>query len=205
MTKILFATNNPHKIVEVKDLLADLGFEVLTIKDLDQPPDVSETGKTFLENAQLKAHQLADFSGLVTIADDSGLMVDKLNGQPGVKSARYASDHNDAGNNAKLLAELGGVVPEERGAIFQTTMVASFPGKFEQDLVVNGIATGQILAVGRGEDGFGYDPLFYLPEFGKTFAQMSTSEKNQVSHRGQAIRQLVAQFPEWYQRMMKNE
>ncbi|MDF7669513.1 XTP/dITP diphosphatase [Lactobacillus sp. ESL0703] len=198
--EILFATTNQGKVKELKEAFAQAGIEAVikTNADLNNPPIVNEYGTTFTENAKLKAHELAEFSGMITIADDSGLMVDALNGAPGVHSARYAGiAHDDAHNNAKLLAELGGVPQEKRTAKFNTTIVASIPGKFDQDLVVSGQCAGQILAVPRGEDGFGYDPLFYVPEKNKTFAQMSLDEKNSLSHRGRAIEKLLAAWPEW--------
>lgn len=121
---------------------------------------------------------MADFSHLPTLADDSGLSVEKLNGAPGVHSARYAGEaHNDARNNAKLLAELGGVPADKRTATFHTTMVVSWPGDFEDDLVTEGEIKGQILSCPRGDGNFGYDPLFYIPEKGKTFAEMTIDEK----------------------------
>ncbi|MDF7672970.1 XTP/dITP diphosphatase [Lactobacillus sp. ESL0701] len=198
--EILFATTNQGKVKELKEAFAQAGIEaeIKTNADLKNPPIVNEYGTTFEQNAKLKAHELAEFSGMMTIADDSGLMVDALNGAPGVHSARYAGiAHDDAHNNAKLLAELGGVPPEKRTAKFNTTIVASIPGKFDQDLVVSGQCAGQILAVPRGEDGFGYDPLFYVPEKGKTFAQMTLDEKNSLSHRGRAIEKLLAAWSEW--------
>lgn len=133
-----------------------------------------------------------------TLSDDSGLVVDKLNGAPGVHSARYGGEaHNDARNNAKLLASLGGIPEEERSAKFCSTFVLSMPGHFDKDLVVTGECEGVVLAIPRGHDGFGYDPLFYVPEKGKTFAEMTTDEKNEISHRGKALKQLVEKMPAW--------
>lgn len=198
--EILFATNNQGKVRELKEAFKKSGIdvEIKTNRDLDNPPEVVETGKTFEANAKLKAHALADYSGLPTIADDSGLMVDALNGAPGVRSARYAGEaHNDAHNNAKLLAELGGVEAEKRTAHFNTTIVVSMPKQFDKDLVVTGQCAGEILSGPRGEDGFGYDPLFYVPEKKKTFAQMSTDEKNEISHRGKAVAKLLKSLPDW--------
>lgn len=197
MEKILFATNNEHKVKELRELLANLGYELITNRDLANPPNVDETGQTFEENAKLKAHALADYSGLITIADDSGLMIDKLNGQPGVHSARYAGDHNDARNNAKVLTELGGVPEAERTAAFYSTIVVSCPGKFDQDLVVVGKTNGVIATIPKGDNEFGYDPLFYIPEKNKTYAEMSIAEKNEISHRGKAVREVVAKLPKW--------
>ena len=202
MTKeVLFATNNQGKVRELKEAFKKAGVDlnIKTNADLVNAPHVAETGRTFEDNAKLKAHALANFSHLPTIADDSGLMVDSLNGAPGVRSARYAGEaHNDAHNNAKLLAELGGIVPEKRTAHFNTTIVVSMPDNFDQDLVVTGTCDGEILAGPRGEDGFGYDPLFYVPEKDKTFAQMTTDEKNEISHRGRAIEKLLQKLPTWF-------
>lgn len=200
MKEILFATTNRGKVKELTEAFGQAGIAVklITSADLSSPPIVEEYGTTFEQNAKLKAHELADFSGIVTIADDSGLMVDALNGAPGVRSARFAGEeHNDRKNNAKLLVELGGVPLEKRTAKFNTTIVASMPGKFDCDLVVSGQCTGQILIAPQGEDGFGYDPLFYVPEKGKTFAEMNVDEKNSVSHRGRAIKQLLKELPDW--------
>lgn len=200
MKEILFATTNRGKVKELTEAFGQAGIAVklITSADLSSPPIVEEYGTTFEQNAKLKAHELADFSGKVTIADDSGLMVDALNGAPGVRSARFAGEeHNDRKNNAKLLVELGGVPLEKRTAKFNTTIVASMPGKFDCDLVVSGQCTGQILIAPQGEDGFGYDPLFYVPEKGKTFAEMNVDEKNSVSHRGRAIKQLLKELPDW--------
>lgn len=198
--EILFATNNQGKVRELKEAFKTAGvdLDIKTNADLDNPPHVAETGKTFEANAKLKAHALAEYSGLATIADDSGLMVDALDGAPGVRSARYAGEaHNDAHNNAKLLAELGGVPEEKRTAKFNTTIVVSMPDHFDQDLVVSGQCEGRIMPGPRGEDGFGYDPLFYVPEKGKTFAQMTIDEKNEISHRGRAIEKLLKELPAW--------
>ena len=199
--EILFATGNQGKAKELKEAFKKAGVDLIvkTNADLDNPPEPIESGRTFEANAKIKAHELADFSGLPTIADDSGLIVDKLNGAPGVRSARYAGEaHNDAHNNAKLLAELGGVPENERTAKFNTTIVVSMPGHFDKDLVVTGQCEGKILSGPRGEDGFGYDPLFFVPEKGKTFAEMTTDEKNEISHRGRAVAKLIKELPEWF-------
>lgn len=198
--EILFATNNQGKIKELKAAFKEAGVNLIvkTNADLQNPPQVIESGKNFIANAKLKAHALANFSGLVTIADDSGLIVDKLNGQPGVRSARYAGEaHNDAHNNAKLLTELGGVPLSERTAKFTTTFVVSMPASFDRDLIITGQCLGLIMTAPRGEDGFGYDPLFFIPEKNKTFAEMSIDEKNTISHRGRAIRKLLKKLPIW--------
>lgn len=204
--KILFATNNPNKVRELKSAFKAAGIDLLVISnsDLDNPPHVNENGRTFVDNAKLKAHALADFSHLPTIADDSGLVVAKLNGAPGVHSARYGGEaHNDARNNAKLLASLGGVPQKERQAKFVSTIVVSVACNFDHDLVVEGECKGEVLAIPRGEDGFGYDPLFYVPEAKKTFAEMTTAEKNKISHRGKAIKKLLQKLPAWLDKYAK--
>lgn len=208
MDTLLFATSNKNKAKEVQEALSKANFplRVITDQDLDNPPEVVETGTTFLANAKLKAHKLAEFSHLPTLADDSGLCVDKLNGAPGVFSARYSGqDHNDARNNAKLLAELGGVPREKRTATFHTTMVLSWPGRFDDDLITQGEIKGEILTSPRGDGTFGYDPLFFVPEKGKTFAQMDVDEKNAISHRGQALRKLLEELPAWWKKMEKEK
>lgn len=200
LREILFATTNQGKVKELTEAFrrANIDVKIKTNADLSRAPIVEEYGKTFEQNAKLKAHALAEYSGMLTIADDSGLMVDALDGAPGVHSARFAGEeHNDNKNNAKLLVELGGVPPEKRMAKFNTTIVVSMPGKFDRDLVVSGQCRGQILVAPRGEDGFGYDPLFYVPEKGKTFAEMTVDEKNSLSHRGRAIVKLLEHFPNW--------
>lgn len=200
MKEILFATTNQGKVRELKEAFkqAKIDVQIKTSADLKHPPVVEEYGTTFEQNAKLKAHALAEFSNMITIADDSGLMVDALDGAPGVRSARFAGEeHNDQKNNAKLLVELGGVPSEKRTAKFNTTIVASYPDEFEHDLVVSGQCAGRILVAPEGEDGFGYDPLFYVPDKGKTFAQMTVAEKNGLSHRGRAIQKLLEKFPTW--------
>jgi XTP/dITP diphosphohydrolase len=196
---ILFATTNQNKVREVEKALADahLPLKILTRNDLTNPPAVAETGKTFTENAALKAHALANFSHLPTLADDSGLMVPALNGEPGVHSARYASDHDDAANNRKLLLKMTNLTGQQRRAVFKTVMVLSWPGNFERDLVVSGEAHGEILTQLRGPQTFGYDPLFYVPSQGLTFAEMSTKQKNSLSHRGRAVKALIKELPTW--------
>lgn len=204
MDTLLFATNNKNKAKEVEEALKKINFpiRVITNQDLENPPHVLEIGTTFLANAKLKAHEMADFSHLPTLADDSGLCVDKLNGAPGVHSARYGGEaHNDARNNAKLLAELGGVPKQERTATFHSTMVVSWPDHFDQDLVTEGEIKGEILTSPRGDGTFGYDPLFFVPDKGKTFAEMTVAEKNAISHRGQALKKLLAELPAWWKKM----
>ncbi|UQS82468.1 XTP/dITP diphosphatase [Bombilactobacillus folatiphilus] len=193
MQTLLVATKNQNKAQELTTLLADQQVTVQTLLDYPEFVDVDETATTFEGNARLKAQAAVKAFQVPTLADDSGLMVDALYGQPGVRSARYAGDHNDAANNAKLLAELGGVPQKGRTAHFVATLVYQDP-IYHQELVVKGQLDGLILTVPRGQDGFGYDPLFLVPELHKTLAELTPQEKNQVSHRGRALRQFVQKW-----------
>ena len=184
--KIVFATNNAHKLSEVRAVLGE-GFELVTLKEVGITEDIPETGSTLDENASIKSHYVYERTGLDCFADDTGLEVEALNGAPGVRSARYATDgHDFAANNRKLLHELEGV--ENRKARFRT-VISLIRGGVEQR--VEGIVNGTIATEESGCEGFGYDPLF-IPE-GKsvTFAEMSAEEKNAISHRGRAVAKLV--------------
>ena len=193
---LLIATRNKGKAAEFEMIFGELGYNVKTLLDFPEVPDVEETGKTFEENARLKAETIANYLNCLVLADDSGLKVDALNGQPGVYSARYAGiAKSDAANNAKLLHELTGVPEEERGAQFHCTLVLAEPNK--ESLVVTGEVSGRILTIPRGENGFGYDPLFYVPEKDKGMAELSSEEKNSISHRAVAIDRLRTVLPKW--------
>jgi XTP/dITP diphosphohydrolase len=184
--KIVFATNNAHKLSEVKAVLGE-GFELVTLKEVGITEDIPETGETLDENASIKARYVYERTGLDCFADDTGLEVAALNGAPGVRSARYATDgHDFAANNRKLLRELEGVA--DRSARFRTVISLIINGEEQQ---VEGIVRGTIATEESGCEGFGYDPLF-IPE-GKsvTFAEMSADEKNAISHRGRAVAELV--------------
>ena len=183
MDKILVvASNNKNKIREIKQILGDM-FDPVSLSEAGVVSDPEETGKTFLENAIIKARAAAEVSGKPAIADDSGLSVDALGGAPGIYSARYAGDHgNDEENNQLLLKNMEGV--EDRTCRFVCAMALALPG--EKTRVVRGEAVGQLLTEYAGQGGFGYDPLF-LYETGETFAQMSEKEKNAVSHRFHAV------------------
>lgn len=196
MKEIIIATKNPGKAREFKRVFDDQEFTLKTLLDFPDFPEIRETGSTFKENATIKAHAVMDRFKLPVIADDSGLQVDALYGQPGVYSARYAGDHNDAANNAKLLSELGGVPKEKRTARFVSTLVFANP-KNENDLVVEGEVKGLIGTLPQGDDGFGYDPLFFIPELGKTMAELTVDQKNQISHRGNAIKKLEKEWRDW--------
>lgn len=184
---IVIASNNAGKVREFKNALTN--FEIKSLGDIGIVSGVKENGLTFEENARLKADAYSKLSGLPVIADDSGLQVDALNGRPGVFSARYAGDHNDAANNAKILTELGGLPSEKRNANFHTTLIFKTPDG--EEVVANGDLKGQILSVPRGDNGFGYDPLFFVPDLGKSLAELTVDQKNKISHRALAIRELV--------------
>lgn len=188
--RILLATQNLGKVKELQELLTGEEFEVISLADLEDWEEIEETGSTFAENAALKARVAAKRTGLITIADDSGLEVDALNGAPGVNSARYAgTPKDDQKNNEKLLAELEDVAEEERTARFRCALVIALPSG--EEYLTEGIVEGRILTEPRGREGFGYDPLFYLPDFGRTMAQLNLSQKNKISHRAQAFRNAI--------------
>lgn len=186
--KLAIATNNQHKLQEIRAILGDSFEELLSLKDLGIDVDVEETGTTLEENALIKARAILALSGIATLADDTGLMVDALNGAPGVYSARYAGEeHNDAKNRALLLKNLDGV--KDRSAHFATVIALCYPdGK---TLTASGRVNGEILLSERGTEGFGYDSLFFSTELGKTFAEATQAEKNSVSHRGRALRAML--------------
>lgn len=188
--KLVLATSNPGKVREMAQHLAGLGLEVVSLAELGAA-QIPETGKTFRENAELKAVAAAKATGLWALAEDSGLEVDALGGAPGVYSARYAGEGaDDEENNRKLLRELEGVEWPRRTARFRTVMVLASPRG--EVWAVEGACEGIIVHEPRGSGGFGYDPLFWAPELGKTFAEASPEEKDRVSHRGRALRQMIA-------------
>ena len=183
--RIVLATGNKGKLAEIQQLLHGRDFEIVPQSEFDFVP-AEETGSTFLENALLKARLAARETGLVSIADDSGLVVDALGGEPGVYSARFAGeDASDEQNVEKLLNALEGV--EERGACFRCVAVVVFPDESVAPLVGEGEWRGSIAKSRCGEGGFGYDPIFFDPELGKCAAEMTAGEKNSRSHRGEAF------------------
>ena len=184
--KIVFATNNAHKLSEVKAVLGD-GFELVTLREVGITEDIPETGATLAENASQKARYVYDRTGLDCFADDTGLEVEALDGRPGVRSARYAGEgHDFKANNRKLIAELQG--KENRSARFRT-VISLIRGGVEQQ--VEGIVRGVIATEESGTEGFGYDPLFIPEGSDVTFAEMSAEAKNAISHRGRAVAALV--------------
>ncbi|VAW77194.1 Nucleoside 5-triphosphatase RdgB (dHAPTP, dITP, XTP-specific) [hydrothermal vent metagenome] len=191
-TKIVLASSNAGKVREFNELLKDSGLEVVP-QSVYGVPDIEETGLTFVENAILKARNAAQHTGLPAIADDSGLEVDALDGAPGIYSARYAgAGASDEDNLQKMLASLKDTPDEARGARFQCLMVYIRHGTDPTPRIVQGTWEGSILRTPRGENGFGYDPVFYVPEKDCSSAQLEPVVKNQLSHRGQALRQLIA-------------
>ncbi|CAM4129586.1 non-canonical purine NTP pyrophosphatase [Streptococcus penaeicida] len=195
--KILIATHNKGKTEEFRKMFGQLGYEVEDLNDHPELPEVAETGVTFEENARLKAETISELTGKMVIADDSGLKVDILGGMPGVWSARFSGpDATDEANNAKLLHELAMVFEQkDRSAQFHSTLVVAAPGK--ESLVVEADWPGYIAFQPKGENGFGYDPLFIVGETGKHSAELSADEKNSISHRGLAFKKLVEEFPSW--------
>ena len=188
---IVLATRNQGKIREFRALVAAFGVDIKGLEDFGPIPAVEEDGKTFEDNAYKKAHFTARALGFPALADDSGLTVDVLGGQPGVFSARYAGEGAaDGDNNRKLLAALDGKA--DRKAAFQCVIAIAVPGG--PALIYEGRCDGEIALEERGENGFGYDPVFFYPPLDRTFAQLSQEEKNRVSHRGQAMAELKQEF-----------
>ncbi|MGB3160840.1 ribonuclease PH [Carnobacterium sp.] len=193
---ILIATNNKGKAREFEALFAKKGMKVQTLLDYPEIPEVEETGTTFAENALLKAETIANKLNVIVLADDSGLKVDALEGRPGIFSARYAGEpKSDAANNAKLLHDLTDIPNDSRTAQFHCTLALAYPGK--ESLVVEGELEGKILGIPRGENGFGYDSLFYVTDEDKSMAELSEMEKNKISHRAIALVHLDQVWDNW--------
>ncbi len=187
MEKLIFATGNENKMKEIREILGDSGYEILSMKEAGVDIDIVEDGETFAENAIIKACAVRDVTGCLTLADDSGLEIDYLNKEPGIYSARYLGEKTSYRiKNQILIDRLDGVPDSLRTARFVCSIAAAFPdGK-----VVTRTATmeGRIAHEPAGENGFGYDPILYLPEYRKTSAQITPEEKNKISHRGKALR-----------------
>lgn len=187
---IVLATTNQGKAKEFAVLLQGLSVEIETLKDYPEIGDIVEDGQTFKENALIKARTVAKATGKLAVADDSGLMVDALDGAPGIYSARFAGeDKNDAKNTAKLLALLQDTPQEARGAQFCCAIAIVLPDG--REYTTEGICRGEIAFAPAGDGGFGYDPVFLVPQWGKTFAELTMSEKNAISHRGKANAQAL--------------
>lgn len=191
MSTYVLATANAHKVREIRALLEPLEIEL--VDRPDTVPEVPENEDTLEGNARVKAAALCAATGLAAIADDTGLFVDVLDGRPGVRSARYAGDEaSDAQNISRLLDELIDVAPDRRTARFRTVIAVVYPDG--SSFSVDGVLTGRIGEARRGDGGFGYDPVFVIDEPGRTLAELTTSEKNAISHRGAALRALVEEF-----------
>lgn len=193
--RVIIATNNAHKVTEIRDTFADLGWECLSLKEAGIESNPEETGTMLVENARIKACAAHELSGTAVLADDSGLLVDALDGAPGVYSSRYAGeDGNDAKNNALLLENLQGVEAKDRTAHFSCVLV--FIDEDGSETVAEGRVDGLIGFEEKGSEGFGYDPLFLPDDFGneKTFAELGLVEKQKVSHRARALRALLAKL-----------
>ncbi len=192
--RVILASNNQGKLRELNELLAEHHIEVISQREFDIP-DAVENGLSFVENAIIKARHASALSGLPAIADDSGLEVDALNGEPGIHSARYAGEHgDDAANNRKLLEALANVPDGERTARFQCIMVFMRHAKDPTPLICQGTWEGRILREPRGENGFGYDPLFWVAEENASAAELPAAIKNSQSHRGKALRDLMSRL-----------
>ena len=187
LKKIVFATGNKGKVKEIQMILADLGVEVTTMKEEGIFVDVEENGTTYEENAMIKAREVAKYTDAIVMADDSGLEIDYLNKEPGVYSARYMGEDTsyDVKNNY-IIEQLTGLKGDERSARFVCVIAAAFPDGTEETR--RGTIEGQIGFEIAGENGFGYDPIFYVPEYGCTTAQLTSEQKNEISHRGKALR-----------------
>ena len=189
MKRMIFATGNENKMKEIREILGDLPLEILSMKQAGISADIEEDGTSFEENALIKAREVCRLAGEMVLADDSGLEIDYLNGEPGIYSARYmGEDSSYRIKNQNLIDRLEGVPDEQRTARFVCAIAAVFPNG--KELVVRGTVEGMIGYEERGENGFGYDPIFYLPDRGVSTAELPPEEKNSLSHRGNALRKM---------------
>ena len=190
--KVILASKNQHKLTELSAILSQLGFEIALESEYGLDIDVEETGTTFEENSFLKADAVMKASGLPVLADDSGLMVDALDGAPGVYSARYGHKASDKERTAYLLENMKEVPEERRGAKFVCVITCLFPDG--RKIVARGECPGVIARAPHGENGFGYDPVFYLPELGMTYAELPSEQKNAISHRARALQEFCRKY-----------
>jgi XTP/dITP diphosphohydrolase len=196
MRTLLVATTNRHKLEELQAILTDLPYTLLSLHDIQLDFEVEETGQTFRENAELKALTYAQASGLLTLAEDSGLEIDALGGEPGVYSKRFAGEETPYEERFRIIFErLKDVPPERRTARFRCVITIAEPSGYHQS--VEGTIEGQIATESRGRSGFGYDPIFLLPEIGKTTAELPSTQKNQISHRARAARLARTVLERW--------
>lgn len=193
MSKIIFATGNAGKMKEIKEILSDLSYEVLSMKEAGVTADIIEDGTTFEENALIKARTIAQLTGEIAMADDSGLEVDYLDKAPGIYSARFlGEDTSYEIKNKYLIDQLAGVEGDDRSARFVCAIACVWPDGKER--VYRATIEGVLAKEPAGENGFGYDPIFYVPEYGKTTAELSMEEKNEISHRAKALREMKKEF-----------
>ena len=193
MKKVIFATGNEGKMKEIREILGDLDIQLLSLKDAGIKADIEENGNSFEENAVIKATAIRDLTGEIVLADDSGLEIDYLNKEPGIYSARYMGEDTSYHiKNANLIERLNGVPDEKRTARFVCAIAAAFPDGTVR--TVRAAMEGRIGYEEKGENGFGYDPIFYLPEYGCSSAELSMEEKNKISHRGKALRAIRDEF-----------
>ena len=190
--KVILASKNQHKLTELSAILSQLGFEIALESEYGLDIDVEETGTTFEENSFLKADAVMKASGLPVLADDSGLMVDALDGAPGVYSARYGHKASDKERTAYLLENMKDVPEARRGAKFICVITCLFPDG--RKIVARGECPGVIARAPHGENGFGYDPVFYLPELGMTYAELPSEQKNAISHRARALQEFCRKY-----------
>ena len=189
MQRIIFATTNENKMKEIREILADFPVEILSLKEAGIQADIDENGSSFEENAAIKAEAIERMTGAIVLADDSGLEIDYLNGEPGIYSSRYlGEDTSYVKKNSVILERLKDVPEEKRSARFVCAVAAAFPDG--QSKVIRGTMEGSIGYEIKGENGFGYDPIFYLPQYGKYSAELTSDEKNAISHRGEALRRI---------------
>ncbi|MBQ9766959.1 MAG: XTP/dITP diphosphatase [Lachnospiraceae bacterium] len=193
MARIIFATGNAGKMKEIKEILSDIPYEVVSMKEAGVTADIVEDGTTFEENAVIKAKTIAELTGEIAMADDSGLEVDYLDKAPGIYSARFLGEDTSYDiKNKYLIDKLEGVEGAERSARFVCAIACVWPdGKSK---VCRATIEGQLAKEPAGENGFGYDPIFYVPEYGKTTAELSLEEKNEISHRAKALREMKKEF-----------
>ena len=190
--EMIAATNNSHKLEEIREILKHKGIEVKSMADVGLDIEIEENGDTFIDNALIKAREVFRLTGKAAIADDSGLEVDALNGEPGVKSARYSGEAGaakDVKNNEKLKKALKDIPDDKRGARFCSAIAAVFPNG--KEITAEGYVYGKIGYAEKGEHGFGYDPLFIVDGYGRTMAEIDSAEKNNISHRANALKEFV--------------
>lgn len=197
--KMIVASKNKGKLKEIQQIFNDLPYEIFSMEDVGITEEIEENGSTFDENALIKARRVCQLAGMPALADDSGLEVDYLGGAPGIYSARYAGEGaSDADKNAKLLTAMEGVPETKRGARFRCSIAVVFPDG--REIVSNGILEGKLTKQPKGDKGFGYDPLLYIPEFECTVAELSSDIKNKISHRGRALKEMFRKLKEIFKK-----